>query len=1406
MSFHFGASNPFNWPRYWRVWSDGHDGLISEEDSHFLPDPGSIAQSWAALGMDAPASLEPDPKPLAEVVHNKSAIVLLGRPGAGKSTELDQALKLGLFHDEGHPPIRRRGKSLILSQGPEEFIFERDDWREARERAVTLVLDGVDEIMQISPRFMEAFRDALDSELTKRGSQFPVRLVLSCRSAEWRAHGLLRAWPKERQVVAGLCHLTWAAAEGFVQSCLGEKVDAFWAEANRLQLGALVVWPHSLNELVEQFDRNAGLPRSHFDLIREASRQRCRVSSSWDGERAQRLGIEESPQWMFRLVGRVAAISVFGGQPAVSRAVWEMDNVEPWLNSALKEINAGDFDALGRSGHFDVTGDQSLIFQHQIFREHMAASWLAERHMTVHQLKRLFGQARGDGWVHYPQLATVAAWLAADPSQNEWRQFLIQHDPMVLLRSDATNLADQEKQDIAEALLERARRDGHTDPGQAHQSLDTLACDGLAAIIERFLNDTSPQGIAARELAIEMIQDARVATLVPKLWDYARAEHETQRVPIARALRELAGEECRMAWEDVLAERIPSDEHGILLGSALDLLIPKHKGVRDALHVLLPARDFRIYGEFTFDGALSRVPSNVQDEDIIPILQRSAQNHASGFDAHSSGRETILSVAFRRLASLLDKPPFMEALAGWWVQRCYSHAPGPGWKRDEDVSGVTLDELGMREQSRRRLFLSVFAAQACRGATDGGQGTTMAMRVRDFAVLPDDLPWIVQNLEARPASETSFWCWFLADAIRDAVKKPDLRPALQVAWDRYPQLRERFKEVPEGSNVFDFLSAKWREHATKLRREDASLRRRFKDIESDRAASIRYHLETAESETLRGNPNAWTTLTHAVSMSRSPSGGVVELHSVDDVMSGPGWMKESARLYLRKKPPAFPGPDTTQVSIGLCCDSTWAFYVLGGELAAVPRDLLIDWLPYVFSNMTGSGWRKPGFEIEDILTAFAPQSIGAFVEMLGHDYKTQGGMYAVRYLESFWNEHTRQPFVALLKSVPPQPQGFCKAIEFLAHHDQSAAREVVDYWLERLTLSVDDDAGRTLMAGMITALNGYRWEMVSPVLSHSYADARKVLVHAFGRLDLHHERDRRLASFSDAHLAELVEVMFRAFPPAEDPRRDGGDVTAADEARFARNTLFGLVQDRGLVDVIRRLRALELPKTERWFGNALARAKAAKNSAEWKPLAPHELFGLARQHDLALIRTNDELLDAAELAVRRYGELIKTRRLSDIWVRDSNTTQPESHISECLRTWLDSEWGVILPREAETARGKRTDIEVPLNRAGLPALHMTIEVKKTTRSNVLHGMETQLRDDYLLARGHTHGLYVVFWVGSPAASGEVSITNAGELEEYLEQQSLALSQGSLRIKAVVINCELPLTAAPKRKQRRRSLK
>ena len=1346
-------------------------------------------------------------------------MLLLGRPGAGKSTELERAIDRGWFNDSEHRPFLRTAKDLGSHQTVRQFLFAGRAWKDTSGHPTTLIIDGLDEILQVNPRFMGEFDAELRDEKADR--KYPIRLVLVCRSAEWTGSGVTQLWGKEAFIAAELCQLTQDAATGFVGQCLGDSgQEKFWVEASRLKLNALVVWPHSLGELIREFKLNGCLPQSHFELIRRAARRRCDLSSPWDRGRAERIGKKPDPKWMFRLVGRVAAVSIFTGELAVDTQDWEhSEEAEPWKGNP-RLILPEDLDELRYAGHFDLDKEGCLVFQHQIFREHMAAAWLAERELTSFQLRQLFGSKRDGVWRHYPQLATVAAWLASDPSQIEWRQFLIKLDPMVLLRADAMQLPDQDKLDIAGALLKQARTDGWVDQGVAHHAISSLACDGLAEIVEPYLDDMSLVATAARDLAITITIEARLTSLVPKLWQFVKASDEPLRIHIAHALRILAAHDSIFEWEAVFDEMTPSDEHGILLGAALEYLIPKYKKISNALHLLLPARDFHIFGDITFAGAAQRLPAKVTDDDILPILERSERNFASGFGDGYSGRETILSAAMRLLGRHLSDPVYMEAFARWWFARLTSHSAGPEWKREappehstldffginETLNQVTLDDLGFNEVERRHAFLCAFAGLSRPYNITSRDARYAAMHVTTFVHLPDDIPWLIERLDQHADDEDSYWAAFLSDAYYRVENDPTQKSILQQAFDRHAVLRAMLPAVPSGKSVFEHLDDRAEDYRREREQISTANQNRFKSIEAAREDDLKHDRELAQRLTAAGDPASWIALTRVLSAKSSS----LTPRLVNEAKIGKPWMREAARLYLLQPSPLpFPGPSNERLQFHLRFATTWAVYTLWDEISADAQlrpAVVGHWLPYVFSAMAGHGCTDDDFSLGDVLSKFGGDGTIAYLAMLAHNYAMHDGMWNVRHLENAWSDLAGSGLADLLRGIPPEPQGFAETLEFLARHDQIKAREVADYWLNKLPMDASNEASLTLMAALLVSLPGYRWDEYGIAAKASPETARAVLMQAFGRIGLRFADTRRLADFPDEFLADLVELMFTIFSPERDPAsfRQGGGVSSLDETLYARDALFSQVQERGMIGVVHRLQDLKIPGTERWFSFAASKAQGTRQAAGWQPMKQSDLLALARQNYPSFARNQDEFLDAVMLEVRRYGEAVITERVSDIWIRTKKEAHHEEEISERLKIWLKDHLKILPSREAQTERGKKTDIEVSLPLVGSTPLHTTIEVKKSDRENLLDGMETQLLDDYLRARGRTHGLYVVFWLRDGERKNHPGITTAAELQARLDDQARRLSTGGFQIRALVFDCNLPsLPAGLKKNASRR---
>ena len=625
----------FPWNRYWRVLSGEKaqtGASIPEESSE---------DSFLYLPANMPPELEimTSLRTLPDLFATQ-ALILLGRPGSGKSTELEIAKQSGLLEKDGCKLVYQQAKAF---EGNARDLIAEVDHARSNGNAVRLVLDGADELLIGKARFL----NSLEAELQSRVRQTDVpalKLIISCRAAEWPEGKLANIWPQDQITIARLCQLHSEAANDYVKKHLGDQTDAFWREVTKLKIGFLAVWPHSLSGLVGEFrDNNGRLPGTLFDLVERTARRRCDIHhSETDPERRRRLRDQNiEPEWLYRLASRAAALGIFSGKPLLAQNPGDSGagvissqefaaEAEPWLDATTRLVTQNDLDALQRTALFDPAPKGRLVFSHQLMREFLAAAWLADRKVTVPQLEMLFGSHREDGaWRHYPQLAPIAAWLASHPLQRPWRTFLIEHDPAVLLRADAASLVASEKKDIVSALLKCAVRDRAVDSGWQHRHLRSLACDGLAEILRPYLLNFSGDHEAARDLAIDITREAVVKDAAPALWEAIRKPPVKLRPSMAYALLEVAGDSYDSEWMEILDGAIPLDDQGALLGAALKALVPRRLKVRDVLRHLIPQRDFRIIGLYTrVHGTMT---DHMEKADALPIVRHSSLHHASGF-------------------------------------------------------------------------------------------------------------------------------------------------------------------------------------------------------------------------------------------------------------------------------------------------------------------------------------------------------------------------------------------------------------------------------------------------------------------------------------------------------------------------------------------------------------------------------------------------------------------------------------------------------------------------------------------------------------------------------------------------------------------------------------------------------
>lgn len=1372
---------PFPWTRYWQV-QDSVRGVDSEEDygeSTFLH-----VHRLSLLPEDEVEVAAPY-RTLSQLLE-KPAAILLGRPGSGKSTELEIALR----HQ-----TTQAGRTVIYFDAKECFndpatLFQDPRWQAAAGQPVLLVLDGVDELLMESPRYVNQLAARLRHEREARppGS---LHIVISCRHAEWPED--VAIWPREECVIARLCQLTATAAEAFVKKHLGEQAGTFWNEVTQQKVEFLAVWPHSLGELIQEFHLNGGrLPPSLFELIQNAAHRRCDPHhSDTDSGRPERHPDKPADiPWLYRIAGRLAALSCFSGRYQISpgavdtRCISSTDilsHPEPWLDHSSKLITASDLSTVFKTALFRPLSQGRFCFAHQMFREFMAAAWLAQRRVTVPQLETLFGSRTLDGtWRHYPQLAPIAAWLASNPAQTDWQDFLIENDPAVLLRADAAILPAGQKRRIVEALLRRAVADQAVDVGWRHRHLRSLACPGLVDILRPYLLNFSGSHEAARDLAIDIVTEANVKEAAPILWEAIRKPHIKLRSDIAHALFSIAKDSCDAEWQAVLDGEIPLDEQGALLGAALMAMVPRVLKVRDVLHHLIPQRDFNIVGYYTQACAL--MLERAEMADARPIVHFSIHHQAAGYAVrdYDSDKETLVTKALKWLSEELDDPSAMSLLVEWWVTALRYNRYIPHWGENR----ITPAKLGFGDITRRRLFVEEALRFSQR--PHQAEGVVFWNFLSEFICLPEDLSWLVERLLKGTDREQRILAHHVSGEYFSPEHTPERRRLLQDLYDRCEYVRALLPTPQDKTDIFGQIEADRMKRKAKDAEQAESIAKKREQWAEERRMRMDQFRVNSKELFEKGDWRAWNWIEQALFFEQNPSGGGLELKDINLIHEkNEPWMFEAARRWLRHEAPVFPsGDDKKELNCGI--PSVWALFALWGEVqgdAQFRESISKGWLPFAYNQMVRSCWSDQGFQLESCIQVFGKDGVLALFEIIRHDYLNNGELYYLKALTNLGGVASRM-MKELLLANPIQAQGIGQALGWLAVADFQQAVEVAGYWLQAIPPDRLEQHDATLYAAMCRHLRGSLWDELRKRLWGRPDSASKVLSLAFGTVGFDFDQEIKVAKWPQEFTADITELIFLTFPPSRDKKSsEDGTVSLRDGVQHVRDRLVSVLVDLGMDSAIQRLLKLGLRGSERWLWQVHLRALSMKQAAEWPAIAPADLLMLAKEHEFALVKDEEALLSAVMRALERYQVDLRTTDHGRKLRNDDGSSRLENALTDSLRQWFIDKLHIIGHREVKTIHDKREDLNITLTQVGREPLELTLEIKKDDSDHLMEKMETQLKTLYLKGKNRTHGIYLVFWF----EDGGVTLEQA---QAQLDLQAVQLSQPPYRIRAKVLDCRL----------------
>ncbi len=436
----------------------------------------------------------PKPKPLSSF-RDRLAYVLLGDPGEGKTTSLEEECEL--LGDKGHWITAR--DFLALSPKP--------DWR-----GKTLFIDGLDEVRAGQADARTPF-DAIRGRLDTLGSP---SFRLSCRMADWlgandRQH-LNAVSPDGAVAVLRLEPLT----DGDLRKITGNHpsigdAQAFLIAAREGGIEPLLRNPQSLKMLMAAFAERGRLPNSRQEVFEIA----CQRLVLEHNEEHNAISPYPQPDRMLDAAGRLCALQLLAGNAGYAirpEAVAEDDYPDlRQLDPSLDNIGR---DALA-SKLFSSPAEGRVEPEHRQIAEYLGGRYLAKRIEDGLPSNRIIALMAGrDGTVVTP-LRGLSAWTAAHSPTA--RKDLIDRDAIgVGLYGDVRSFSLDEKGALLRALQQNPI--AVRSPYDAARAFGSLAAPGIEEAFREILANPDP-GDDAQWFTLFVLRVATEGHPLPDLAD-----------------------------------------------------------------------------------------------------------------------------------------------------------------------------------------------------------------------------------------------------------------------------------------------------------------------------------------------------------------------------------------------------------------------------------------------------------------------------------------------------------------------------------------------------------------------------------------------------------------------------------------------------------------------------------------------------------------------------------------------------------------------------------------------------------------------------------------------------------------------------------------------------------------------
>jgi hypothetical protein len=532
----------------------------------------------------------------------RAAYVLLGEPGAGKST---------LFEAEA----KNTHDGLCISA--RDFIaLDREEWRDK-----TLFIDGLDEARAGNDNARTPL-DAIRGKLNKLGCK---RFRISCRAADWPGSldtkDIKQVSPDQK---ISVLHLNPLSSDDIKQilrkdSRIPDGKD-FIEKAEQFGLTGLLENPQTLDMLIAAIKGGQQWPTSKLEVYDLASKQ---LAAELNAEHAQAQKQPATIPQLLEAAGFLCAIQIIANVTGFT----EIQSIEGRI--CLNDLNLPNglqIRSALKTRLFNKTNIDEFSYIHRSVAEYLAAQFIANKIKNGLLFNRVLALTTGfDGGI-VAALRGLTAWLSVLSPQA--RERLIEIDPVgVVVNGDALLFPSPAKSQLFRALIRESKTTGFPNRDWYTTAFAAITTRDMTNELSEILNSPSRsdgeqfllycliKGLSGSE-SIEEIKGSLLTIIRDSsYWEAIRSNALDaflhQYPEDLDSLLSLA--------DDIRQGKIEDTENG-LMEILLDKLFPLKIPASNIFHYLLPPKINRVISYHYF--WRTELPRRLTENDLAVVLDQ----------------------------------------------------------------------------------------------------------------------------------------------------------------------------------------------------------------------------------------------------------------------------------------------------------------------------------------------------------------------------------------------------------------------------------------------------------------------------------------------------------------------------------------------------------------------------------------------------------------------------------------------------------------------------------------------------------------------------------------------------------------------------------------------------------------